>query len=1533
MEQVLQSSPEIPVMEKINNNADFTKVMDGDLNLVRKDGKKEEDEMALEGEFVKVEKEPLDVKDGSLNAKIPPAENDKSSVIERSSSNSIASREFLETQEKAKELESELERVAGALKLSESANSKLNDELLVTKMKLEESGKNYEELKFGHRKLQEQIIETEERYQAQINALQESLQARDAKHKDLVGVKEAFDSVSLELESSSKKMQELEKELQTSAGEARKFEELHKQSGSHAESEAKRALEFERLFEMAKSSAKEMEGQMVSLQEELKGLYEKIAENQKVEEALRSTTGELAVVQGELELSKSQVLEMEQTLASKEARLHELTQEVDLRKESFDSVGLELERSRKKVQDLEQDLQTWAGEAHKFEELHKESGSHAESATKKALEFERLLEMEKLSAKEMEALIASLQEELKGLHEKIAENQKAEEALKTATAELSVVQGEVELSKSQVLEMEQRLASKEALLQELMQEVGLRKESFDSVSLELENSRKKMQELEQELQTSADEARKFEELHKESSSHVESVTQRALQFERLVEIEKLSVKEMEDQMASLQEELKGLNEKIAENENVAEALKSATAKLSAVQGELELSKSQVLETEKRLASKEALLHELTQELDLRKASESQVKEDISVLEKSLLSAKENLQVQGSELEEVNLKLKEEARSKELIEVELRKEAAKVSMIQEKLTNVTKEKEALEAAVADLTSNVAQMKEVCNDLEMKLQSSDENFGKADSLLSQALANSAELEQKLKSLEELHHESGYAATTAQNRNLELEDIIQASNAAAAEAKSQLREVEMRFIAAEQKNVELEQLLNLVELKSNDAERELRELSEKNSELSATLKQTEEEKKQLRDRIQDYEDKITQMESVLNESSLRNSQLELELKNVAEKCADHEGRASVTHQRSLELEDLIQVSHSKVEDAGKKVSEMELLLEADKYRIQELEEQISKLEKKCGDAEAESNKHFDKISKLEMELEAFQSKASSLEVALQTANEKEKELTECLNATTNEKKSLEDALRNSNEKLAEVETVLEVLRNELNLSQQKLESIEDDLKAAEMRENEVMKKLKSAEEQLEHQGRVLEKATSRSSELESLHESLTRDRDLKLQEAIANFTKRDSEAKSLDERLKLLQNQVKVYEEQIAEAAARSVSEKEELDHISTKLASSEMIIEELKRKISEAEDKSVQFFSENELLAETNKQLKTKVNELQESLNSAHSEKEITAQQLVSHMNTITELADQHSKASELQLIAEARISEAEREKQEALQKFNQRDLEAKDLTSKQNVLQTQIKMYEEQIREASRVTESQKIEVEQTLLKAKGLEEILEELQNKSGQIEKEREGLAESNSKLTREVATYESKLNDLHKKISATVAEKDEALDQLYSSKKQIEDLTEQLAIERQKQQSQRDADSQKDLEQEAALKHSFEELESKKKVVILLEKQVKELEQKLQLADIKSKEKGDGGSPAELKDEMVVKSRDIGSTNSTPSRRKSKKKLESTSAQAPSSEIHTQTTGVSTGMTFKFILGVAVVSVLIGIILGKRY
>ncbi|KAG8387101.1 hypothetical protein BUALT_Bualt03G0218300 [Buddleja alternifolia] len=113
-------------------------------------------------------------------------------------------------------------------------------------------------------------------------------------------------------------------------------------------------------------------------------------------------------------------------------------------------------------------------------------------------------------------------------------------------------------------------------------------------------------------------------------------------------------------------------------------------------------------------------------------------------------------------------------------------------------------------------------------------------------------------------------------------------------------------------------------------------------------------------------------------------------------------------------------------------------------------------------------------------------------------------------------------------------------------------------------------------------------------RSTELESSHETLTRDLDLKIQEAISNFTNRDTEAKVLYEKAQVLENEVNGYQEQFA------------------------------------------------------------------------------------SHMNTITEWTENHSKVSELHSTVEALVSEAETRLEEVVLKCNLSDLEAKDLHEKNGV---------------------------------------------------------------------------------------------------------------------------------------------------------------------------------------------------------------------------------------------------------------
>ncbi|KAK4386286.1 hypothetical protein Sango_2499200 [Sesamum angolense] len=513
-------------------------------------------------------------------------------------------------------------------------------------------------------------------------------------------------------------------------------------------------------------------------------------------------------------------------------------------------------------------------------------------------------------------------------------------------------------------------------------------------------------------------------------------------------------------------------------------------------------------------------------------------------------------------------------------------------------------------------------------------------------------------------------------------------------------------------------------------------------------------------------------------------------------------------------------------------------------------------------------------------------------------------------------------------------------------------RLESIENDLKSAGMKESEVIEKLKLAEEQLEHQSKVLEKAIARNAELESSHEILTRDSEVKLQDAIANFTNRDSEAKGLHEKVEALEDQVNSYRKQLAEATERYETTKKELNGIVEKLTSSEDTNENLKRKIMETEGKAEEYAAENVILSETNAALSGKVKDLEEKLIAAASEMEVSNRQLDSHTSTITDLTERHSKVSELQLAAEARISEVEAQLEGAIQKFNLRDSEAKELYEK---------------------------------LKAFEAQDLERELEKNSSQFENETQALVETNLNLTQDLASYESKLSDLQTKLSVVSSEKHDTVEELNNARTEIEELMQRLASEGQKLQSQISSvmeennllnetfqSSKKDLEammvhleeqlkeqksSEDALKTKLETLNSEVGQKAELQNRLEDLEEQLATAETKLKEEKASGSDKDLEreagwkhlsEELEAKKNEIlllenkvkelenrlQQTDAKLKERKHKKKTEPTSAEALSSDTtHVQTTEASSIVNLKIIVGVALVSIIFGIILGKRY
>ncbi|RWW24401.1 hypothetical protein GW17_00011318 [Ensete ventricosum] len=1132
------------------------------------------------------------------------------------------------------------------------------------------------------------------------------------------------------------------------------------------------------------------------------------------------------------------------------------------------------------------------------------------------------------------------------------------------------------LMKTQALEDEQRYNLQLESLQEALKATDMKhkeltdvRESFTGLSADLEISRERIKALEEELLSSAGELHKLEELSKHNSTQAELESRKVLDLEKMLELAHMTAKEMEDQISNLQKELKELYEKYAGKEHIEEALQSTSLELSKFQERLEISKSDIAKLEQNLSSKDSLIHKLTEELNLQKNSEEQLRADVTALENALSASKEDLQTKLVNLEELELNLQEQVKEREKVEACFKDQEVQISSLRNDLLNLTFEKETIESTVTDLKTKLLETEELSSQLEAKLNMADQNFKKTDSLLSQALSHKEELEQKLESLEQLHHESRTATEAATERNLELEGLLQAANADEEAIRSQLKETEIRLAFAEKSNMELEQHMNSAETKYLDAHNEKNKLNEKISQLTALLKEVEEENALSRSRFEGYEDRIGQLESNLSKSFSRNSELELEINGLVKKCGEHEEHATATHDRNLELEDLFHSSHSRAEDSEKRVGELELSLEAANRRTQELEQLLSITEAKHRDVEAESKQYSSKVAELVTELVAYQTRTESLEAVLQAANEKERELTDNLNIVTEERKTIEDLSSSHEKKLYESENQIQMLQNELKHLRERVESVQEELEASKVQEKELLEKFRYAGEQLEHHGKTVEEVTARNLELNSLNESLAKDSELKLQQAAASFKQKESEAEELHEKLKYLEEQLAFYKEQAVEATEHVASLKAELDANATKLVSLGNNIEELKQNVMEANLRGEQMLSENELLAMTNSKLKDeleahqqKVNELNELLKSIHAEKEVTVEQLASHASTIAQLTDEHSRGLELQFATESRLKENEDQLLEAIEKYKQKDLEARDLNEKLLALETQLRNYEEQASESAVVAANQKGELEEALIKLQHLEGLTEQLKGMIDEFQTENKGLASQNMSLSEELATYDGKLNELQVAFNTVVTEKEDISIQLHASKKELEDLRQLHHSDKEELQSQVELDSKKELERQASMKQSLDALESKNQHATLFEKQVEELKQRLQEAESQYKEKTaemekkiaeledtlqlarttsaeevkNETSQSEVQDATEVKSRDLGLDTSTLSKRKSKKRSDKVHRDTETSTVNPNASVVpehSGAMAFKFVLGVALVSMFIGVILGKRY
>ncbi|WOK94748.1 myosin-14-like [Canna indica] len=1325
-------------------------------------------------------------------------------------------------------------------KHSESGNSLLKSEVDIANQKLEKMNRNCEELELEQKSMSNETLEAEYKYTLLLGSLQEALTEKDIKHSELLEVKEAFARLTFELESLRKQAKDLQEELMESSNEMQKHEELSKHSGSKAELELKRALEFEKTLESTQYKVKEMEGQMDNLQKELNGLYEKIAQNQHVQGVLlRNNSVKMSTIQEKLELSRSRTLELEQKLVSKDAMINDLTLELHLHLASEGQL-------KANIVELESLL----------------------SASKEELQKNRM----KLEETEL----------------KLEEKEQDKERIETSF-------------KNQLLWHKATLESLQKDLSDLTREKVTLQRTVGDLNLKLSMNEELRTQLEAKLNLADQNLNKTDSLLSQALTHNK-------EFEQKQKYLEYDIKKVRDTATK----------KILELEDLVHTSKLAEDSI----------KKKLRESEMRLSSSEKHNMELKQQIHLT---------EIRCLEAE------------SEIEELNDQVKQ------------------------------------------LTTLLRKIDEENSLSRRRFQGYENRIGQLESSLNRSFCRNTELEKELNNLLEKSAENERDTTTHEG-SLQLEDEVQSSHFKSEHALREVGELEVSLETASYRKQELEQLLISTEGKFRNAEAEEKQYSSKVSALF--------------DEIEAYQARSSSLEAVLRATNEKERKLTDTLNATIKERKNIEDLYNIKAKNLAEAENLIQILQTKLKSLGSEIESAEKELEASNLREKELVEKLRysgeqlkdqgmaleevtaiNLEMKLQheslmkDSEFKLKEIVLKFNQNESEVKELRENLMFLEEHRELHNDQAVQATEkaaLLKAELEENAikliSLENKVEELNQKLLESNLKAEDLLLENEAMAQANSKLWMDLETCQLKIDELNQLLDSNHEEMEEN--VVQLASlvktiakladenTRYLELQSVTESHLKETEIQLYETIEKLKQKGSEVIDLNEKLLVLETQLRNYEEQASESAVIASSQKDKLADTLLKVQNLDAFIEKLQRNFDESKTVNEQLTRENQSLSQELSSYTTKLKDLQIEFDVAAAEKEVISIHLQSskkEMEVIHQQLNSHWENHQLQIASDME----ERDKLTEMYQKEKTELKA-------IIIHLKEQLHEQKNREVSLNAHVENLKVE--LADKSLMQDQITELEKKLLIAQKSYTELTESIRTAVEKEATLTSKL----KEHISLIKERDILVQQLKNVQNEVNLV--HKAIEKQK-----IWESRKEIESKASMNQSPALLEAKYKHGTSLEKQIEQFEQKLQHAEPQYNEKveeenkklafinteltklrhrhGETLEPqkieehnklklantkmedeqvqkvateTELKDALEVKSRDL-RPDSIMILCKGSKKDNDFDNHALRTTSLKLTTGVdedpSGAMASKFILGVALVSMIIGIILGKRY
>lgn len=710
----------------------------------------------------------------------------------------------------------------------------------------------------------------------------------------------------------------------------------------------------------------------------------------------------------------------------------------------------------------------------------------------------------------------------------------------SARTSLSSFQQSQTTLKTRIAELEQSKAELQSELEKSREEEKLLKlehqdaiEDLESVNMDLELQMKNLR------KNREDADQKLAQVEKDSTAHIAKLNEQVQKLLSALEKCEAEKKHLEDEYYELENLSNIIGSELKAKETLLQALNNKG-------GDLAVKDKIVIEIKERLATTIAELGDSEQKLRLASKSEAELKDKLSHAIEELEQAKSESQKLESAANEAK---------KELEQVKL--ELKRLSPLKEKLHNMGEVNDDQNNVIENLKTRNQELEEALLKANTSL---DEH--KKESLEQSELSTSSLTEQIRKleySLIESHrvHETEIAdvrrVSDERVEQLEAEIAVLSKRDKDLEiTKSETDEnLEKARIASDEKIEVLQKQLETmqVELEEKDFSiRTLQEsLSEKSSELNSFAEREEEEHETLKER----------------ESVLGDLRKQLEVKD--QQLANFETQSQEAKSKSLEIVDELELMKARLEEAREelqndktkiealeaKISDLSRLqdthrdVESEKEsimsKLQDLDEELSKLQKNTQEKDAEINDLKNRLKLSQQESEERHAKNEQLTEELLEQKQKSEDLSKHGDLTDDMKEGDNKAAGQIESQLSEAENSIELLRAELSALEAEKKASNDLVESAE--ESIALLKLQSEEWQAEK-----ESITKAREEHETTVSSL--EKELESQQSLHEILRKTmEESKSaFERRLAELESELGAKEEELKQVREASKEARE-------------------------------------------------------------------------------------------------------------------------------------------------------------------------------------------------------------------------------------------------------------------------------------------------------------------------------------------------------------------------------------------------